>query len=716
VRRELEDLALLLGAGLLVAVVWLAFLGWLPSRLISQHDGIVFDFPLLREALEVRGRIGDLSYRPEWLGGVSPDRSFGVPWIFRFALWLGLPLHHASNLMVLGLQTGFAFLGIRLAESLAFLAGARPRGGLPARALSWAPQAVVFAFAPVLAYKLTYGHWMMPLGTLVFLSMAAVLAASLAGSASWVLALVSVGLIAANCQMIHQQANLFGWIFGLPILLGILLLSKKDRGRAVLACSAVLVAGLALAAGEIRAFMSAQGAGDLARSEGAGQDAFSYLRGTALDWVSSLTWGRGLIASGRSEGQLHETAFAIGPVLLPALLLPWHRLRPLAIGLGISAFLSVAYSTGLEPVSSALLAAIPILGKFRVSMRAALPIALFVPVLAVVSMLLRSQEPKKKPKNRKDARVGAALAVAAGLAWILGGWGREVIFLLLLGPVYARFPSRAWLAVLAAGSLLAFHERAIPPRAHGDTLDKLEAARTILRKAAPEAGEPLVRTEVDLGPSLLRNNVGAFLGLSTLNGYFPPPDRFLRLLTALARTEYDPQIINVGPELTGPAMPVLSQLYNLRYRVSAPGGKLAIERIRATTPGPAWFPSGLAVVPDYRAAAALLWRSLESGRGVAETAPVIEGDRALPAVPELDPKCRQARVESVKSERHGQVTIVRYSSPARCVLTVAMNYNASLSARFEDPAEPGRVFPIYGALAGIVVRPGSSSIRLESRR
>ncbi|HUP56282.1 MAG TPA: hypothetical protein VM598_02440 [Bdellovibrionota bacterium] len=709
-RRELEDLALLLGAGLLVAVVWLAFLGWLPSRLISQHDGIVFDFPLLREALEVRGRIGDLSYRPQWLGGVSPDRSFGVPWIFRFALGLGLPIHHAANIMVLGLQTAFAFLGIRLAESLAFLAGARPRAGLPARALSWAPQAVVFAFAPVLAYKLTYGHWMMPLGTLVFLSIAAVLAASLAGRASWVLALVSVGLVAACCQVIHQQANLFGWIFGLPILLGILLLGKKDRGRAVLVCAAVLVAGLALAAGEIRAFLSAQGAGDLARSEGAGQDAFSYLKGTALDWASSLTWGQELIASGRSAGQLHETSFAIGPALLPALFLPWRRLRPLAIGLGISLFLSVAYSTGLEPVSSALLAAIPILGKFRVPMRAALPIALFVPVLAVVSMLLRSQEPKS------NARVAAALAIATGLACILGGWGREAIFLLLLGPVYARFPSRAWLAVLAAGSLLAFHQRAIPPRAHGDTLDKLEAARTILRKAAPEAGEPLVRTEVDLGPSLLRNNVGAFLGLSTLNGYFPPPDRFLRLLTALARAEYHPQIINVGPELTGPAMPVLRQLYNFRYRVSAPGGKLAIDRIRATPPGPAWFPAGLAVVPDYGAAATLLWRSLESGHGVAETAPIIEGDRALPAVPELDPKCRQARVESVKSERHGQVTIVRYTSPARCVLTVAMNYNASLSAQFDDPAEPGRVFPIYGALAGIVVRPGSSSLRIESRR
>src|SRR5262249_51866956 len=148
-------------------------------------------------------------------------------------------------------------------------------------------------------------------------------------------------------------------VFGAPVLAGLWLSGGRARLRP-LGLVAVVLVGAALAALPTLFPVLAYAFGtDSLRVLGRTDITYSYLTATAQDFWTSLAWTKAFVPSCREPLLHHETNVPLGPPLAVLLLLPWPRLRPLAIGLATGMLLALAFSANLRPLSDALLVVLP---------------------------------------------------------------------------------------------------------------------------------------------------------------------------------------------------------------------------------------------------------------------------------------------------------------------------------------------------------------------
>src|SRR5262249_29869549 len=205
---------------------------------------------------------------------------------------------------------------------------------------------------------------------------------------------------------------------------------------------------------------------------------YSYLTATAQDFWTSLAWTKAFVPSWREPLLHHETNVPLGPPLAVLLLLPWPRLRPLALGLATGMLLALAFSANRRPFSDALLLVLPPLRSFRVPTRALWPFCAVLPVLVVVGLAgLVGRRPPAPRTLRAGAIVVLAAVLAIGVAfapWPVReaiGWAVAAT-LVIVGrrSGIERSGTAAVLAVVFAGaSLGAFRERLLRFR-DGETL------------------------------------------------------------------------------------------------------------------------------------------------------------------------------------------------------------------------------------------------------
>jgi hypothetical protein len=166
-----------------------------------------------------------------------------------------------------------------------------------------------------------------------------------------------------------------------------------------------------------------------------------------------------------------------------------------------------------------------------------------------------------------------------------------------------------------------------------------------------------------------------------------------------------------------PAFAVLRPLYNVGWQASLSGpGHLEITPLEPTA-GPAWFAAGLAHDESMELLAGRLLADKDAlPQKLVETVRVVASDpfvvgAALPM--SVDPTCRQAEVRDVRWDGRGGGAKV--SVGADCPLVFATNFVEAVRARLvsQDGVEAaGRVFPAFGALAGVWVPRGTAEVRL----
>jgi hypothetical protein len=739
---ESEDLRAGATALVVVPLTWL-LLGWSWPRCLGGHDELAQNLLIIRE-VAAGGGWSSLVYRPDLLGGFTGRDALGPFPLFPLLARLGLSPTGISVVAGFVVQALLGFLGYRVVADVATVWGGKARRltVIESTAGVW-----LCAFAPVLGWRLGYGHLNIVAGLLPFAAALALLAALAADTCT--VALIAASTIAFALGLLHsgQQVVVYGAVFGGPILLGAWIGLRGDWRR--LAVPLLLGLGSLLIAWPVLWPMLAHArSSDAPRSLGETVVTYDVVTATAHDWVTSLPWTRAAVPAGREEWLHHEVNYPAGPLLLLLALVPWRRERALAVGLAISLVAVLAFSMDLVPVSRVLLALIPPLRSFRVPARAVLPWLWAVTLFATAALIhhretasqpvdpsrrlpRRGKQVAQEPPSGTNASQIVGALSAAVLVFLAPSLVREACAWLLASLAVAlrrrgaqALPAAAILLVLGAASLAAFRERLLPLEDGGPLLAEAAEIGGAVRRAKPEFESSLARVRLDFEIPAFTVNTAFAAGLSSLDGYEVPTRRFAALVYALRGVRYEPTGVFFKLPADDPAFPVLRQLYNVGWRVTLPArGSLALSDLGPTS-GQAWFSASVARVADFPALARQLRESGDVLHSrAAEVLWLVESDpwasRALrPAA--IDPRCRDARALRVTGPRSGDV-VAEVETEADCPLTLAMNFTEDLRGTvvFQDGRRlAAPVLPGYGALATVLVPAGARGVHVgaEPRR
>lgn len=706
------DLRVLVEAAAVIAATWLV-LGWTFTRAITQADGSVLVVPFTQSALRAGIDWTDHLYRFGVVGGSKLHDFAGSLPVIQLCSALGVSTTATVNLVTMFLQLGFGFFGIKAIEAMIAQWMRTPRFRLSA------PQRIaaiwLCSFAPVLGWRLAYGHENLLLGLLPVYTAIALLWAARAGTLT-VVALGFAGFVVCNgVSGLGPQTLVYSAVFGAPLVVATIAGAPRGArwGRPQWAVAGVMVASVLVMLPRLAGMIDHALGEDASRGLG---DAvvYSYGSAAARDWLTSIPWTEA-VATGPPGGR-HEHNFPVGPIVVfVALLWPRGTSRGLIGALAAGAALAIAVASDIAPLSTLLLELVPPLQAFRVPARAILPIVVFVPSLALAVCWL-----PRGPAAPDSARVHW-LAVAIGAVVILGGRGvpplvREAIAwlgcLAIAGlarwrpQLVAQRSLTAAVAVVAALGVAAFDERF--PR--GVAFDPVEHGPRRIRDAvlaqAPEVAMPLNRIQIVDPPPPYDMSTAFAAGLPTLDGVWYPPRRFLELLGTLNGAPLPPTAC-VFALTRSRAYPVLQQLYNVRYVVSLRDGALHPQ---PDSPGAAWFPRRIATIDrDAELAAALSGADLRAQ--LTATAWLLRSD--ADRVPAFTGDCA-ATVTGVTTDEHGQTATITVAAPQRCPLVVATSYVSTFraTATVAGATREVAVFPVNIALTGIDVPAGATTVTL----
>lgn len=706
--REVDDAKTLGAAALLVPLVWLA-LGWRWPLTVSGHDGIANVLVVLRELALAGGDWSRLLYRPELLGGMKLRDAVGpLPMAALFAR-LGFSPSAILNLTTFFVQVLIAFLGVRAATDLATTWRAAPVH------LGWMLRVAgvtACAFAPVLGWRLGYGHLTLVTGTLPYLAGLALIAAAGAGTMGLVLIGAAALAVINGVLFTGHQMVLYGAVFGGPILLG-LWASPGRRTRSLALPGAIFAGALLIALPEFWGVLRHALGSDSLRTLRGMDITYAFLTAEPRDWLGTLVWTREAVAPGRAAALHHEVNSPAGPLLvLAATLVPWRKARPLLLGVLASVLLALVFSMNVRPFSDVLLL-FPPLGSFRVPTRAMMPALHVLPVLALAGVLARDERPGRMAAWALAAGVG--LALLPSLAREVAAW--IAVIALVLATLSARVATAAAAFILLAiGGVGAFGERLLPFVEGDALLARAERIGEAARRHEPALASPLNRVRPEFEwPEFLANTALA-AGLSSLDGYYFPQRRFVVLVNTLRYQPYLPNSLLLRFPETHTSSLLLFQLYNVGWTVAEDG----TAAVRGPTAGPAWFSAGIARTWRYQDLREELRRPVdglhaEAHRRLWLMADDLEVWRAhLPEA--LDPRCAEAAVLGVEARRGENGARAKVNTSADCPLTFAMNYAETLRATADTPhgTVPATVFPAYGALAGVWVPQGAREVRVEA--
>jgi hypothetical protein len=739
--RELDDVATLALVVLVVPLTWTLLLGWAWPLAVAGHDGIAQDLLIIREAAEGGAGWSSLVFRPDLLGGFKGRGVLGpLPLVPPLAV-LGLSAVAITVVSAFLAQAVLAFLACRAVGDVAtaWSEGADAPSWLERLGTVW-----LCAFAPVLAWRLSYGHLNLVLGLLPFAAALALVAAATARTIT--ATLVTVTTVAFALGLLHsgQQIVVAGVVFGGPILLGAWL-SLGGRPRD-LAAPLLVVAGALLVAWPAYWGMLVHARGsDAPRALGAATVTYDFITATARDWLTSIPWTIDALPADRAAVLRHEVNYPAGPLLLLLAAVPWRRARALGLGLALSLAAVLIVSMDVAPLSRALLTLIPPLKSFRVPERAVLPWLWAVAVLTAAALVQRAGgapgEAPAAPRatRRRGARasqtaaawwrpytIALGLPLAALLWWLpstareAGAWALAAAAVLLLRrPRWTAIPAVVLVLALGLGSVAAFRERLLPFPDAGALLAEAARLGDTVRRARPELESPLARVRLELAIPAFATNTAFAAGLSSLEGYAVPTRRFAALLFALRGDRYESTAVFFALPSGDRAFPVLRQLYDVGWSVTVPSrGRLAIEPAGPVA-GPAWFSASLVRVNDLTALARELRAAGESLHQRAREVLWLDADDPLavgaPLPAALHGGCGQARVIGVQAPRRASEIVTRTDTAAACPLTFALNFTEDLRATAllgDDRRAPIAVFPGYGALASVLVPAGTREVRL----
>jgi hypothetical protein len=311
--RERADLLTLALALAIVPLTWWLLFGWSWSRDIAGHDELASLNNLLsiREIVETGEGWQALVYRPDALGGFKGRDTVGPFPLFSLFAAIGLTPTAIAVWSAFTVQALLAFLGCRAVVDLGMVSGGAPRALTPIGRIGaiW-----ITGFAPVLAWRLSFGHLNLVVGLLPFAAALALLAAAAARTSTVTLAAVRRNRVRPGTAARRSAAR--------RVRCG---LRRPDHHRSLVEPPRRVAAPGAAGAHRRGAFLVALPAfwsvlaharsSDAPRSLGTATVTYDFVTSTLGDWLTSLPWTRALSSPGRAASLHHEVNYPVGPLV-----------------------------------------------------------------------------------------------------------------------------------------------------------------------------------------------------------------------------------------------------------------------------------------------------------------------------------------------------------------------------------------------------------------
>ncbi len=732
-KNEIKDIGLFFTCFCIIVLTWVVFFSWAPGKILSYLDGLSIDFVYILEIIKASGNWKHLIYRQDWLGGVKLFEAAGLPGLYALGAKLNCSPVMILNLAIWLSQAIYSYLCIRLIQSIYFIKNQSRlvRSYLLTLALVW-----IFAFAPVLAWKFSNGHWGMLMGTLFSIGAMSVYLAGVTQTQSLTNSVLFF-LVCFECfHTTLQQPIIYGVIFGFPIFIGILYsepLSKNLSKKSALFVVLIVLAAFGLSLDIFSLLVGHAFNGDGARGLKGSEVTFSYLTGSWNDLFSSITWSRTVIPSDRDGQFWHEVNYPWGPFLALLFLAVSRTQLSMVIGLCVSFVAAWLFSMNVFPISDVFLTLIPFLKSFRVPTRAVLPFTLLLPV-CVIPFLISHRESASftwRELKRQFHFRGVILILSLSLFLLLIFFGvpsgvREVILWGSCGWFVYENRAGKWnrhkavflFLILGLGSIFAFKERYFPLIEMNVFNSQGERLREEILQNAPDLKSPFVRAKLDWVSPVYDINIGRFLDFSIPNGYFFPLERYSRLVQALNQMDYQATVIHFDEPLKN-IFDILQKIYNVQYVISLDSNRNIKIKNLPLTLGSGWFSSGITFVRSFDELGYLLRLYRNSTEKMGEAALTIQNDLAVMNADlreSVNPICKNSKVKEMREGSTKQDFEIEVDNQADCPLTLSMNYANHMRASthdFSSQSSPLKVFPSYGALTGIWVPKGVTKIHLR---
>ena len=216
--REKPNLLLIIALAFLVPLVWWLVAGWNFSDLLNQHDNLLSSYIVQREMGRASGDWTRLLYWPQLAGGVKVHDITGSLPIVQLLAWAGATPLIISNFVVFFMQILFAYFCTRITSGLSEVIYDNQ---LPTPYLALVLLGILFAFLPLLGWRLPYGHINIISGVFVFLCFTCMLLEEMIGRRS----ITSIALCALTLSHTFQHSGYqmihYSLVFGSPIILSL---------------------------------------------------------------------------------------------------------------------------------------------------------------------------------------------------------------------------------------------------------------------------------------------------------------------------------------------------------------------------------------------------------------------------------------------------------------------------------------------------------------
>jgi hypothetical protein len=698
-RDEYQNLIILMGLIVLVPAVWSIFLGWRPGLLIPQSDHLQLGLIYQRELIRADGDWTSLLYLTGLGGGSKVHDVAGSMPITQLMAFLHVQATTLANLQVMFIQVLFSYFCVNLTLRFTEILYHESPSYSP---LLLSLLAILYAFLPVLGWRITHGHDPIVIGVFVLLCFALLLADEITAKRSAVNLVLCVLALCHVFQSTTFQLSLYSVIFGTPIILGLAFAqanqSVKTRAQWFALPTMVFLAAFLISLPKFYG-MLLNGLGDESSRVAGNTVIYSYLVNTWQDWLASLTWSTGFIPASREAWMHQETNYPIGVAFLLLLLLPpKNTLIRLGAGLLTSLALALIVSMNLAPLSTIINNTLPLLDAFRVPARAILPFAVLLTITAMATLLhLMNSAPESKTYRWPFYLIAAISLLATGFGSAL--WNEATLIVLIIGLVALkhRLPKPALLILLASFSgaaITAFKERAYSPTTAPVSATTIASLRGGIFNQAPELAFPLNRLHTNIIFQAIGPNTGYLLDTATLTSYWFPPSRYAQLVMALENAPYRPttSIFSNQPGALG--FEVLNRLYNVGWELRQESDNFQIRRFGQPF-GPAWISDNFTLHQTWSDLAENLIGNTDK-----RELQLLATDPKNPLNESTSNNCRIIDDANVQpSEFPYQIDL---KVKGLCYLTIAMNFSEILQVKNQHGALL-RTFPAYGALLGVVI-------------
>ena len=710
-RRETPNLLLIIAMVFLVPLIWWLVPGWNFSELLNQHDNLLSSYIVQREMGRAGGDWTKLLYWPQLAGGVKVHDIIGSLPFVQLLAWLGATPLIISNFVVFFMQILFAYFCTRITIGLSEVIYDNQ---VPTPYLALVLLGILFAFLPLLGWRLPYGHINIISGVFAFLCFTCLLLEEMTGRRS----ITSIALCAlalghtfqhSGYQMIH-----YSLVFGSPIILSLTLAYPGQpflqRTRWYLLPALVFLGAFLISLPKFYGMLANALGDEMSRSAGT-QVIYTFTIASLGDWISSLPWNVNFIPDNRPEFTHREVNYPLGPLVLLLLLVkPTTPFVRLSIGLVASFFMAIVVSMNINPFSTLMISVIPMLESFRVPARAMLPFLVFTSMLSLASLLKLLGTDQEALDRRGQNWLLAAVSLA--LFAINSPLLNDVLLILFILVLYtlvrinklAKSLTVVMLSILTGAAVSAFMERTMPPLENPISEDSVSSIRAEVLQQAPKLAFPLNRVYSDIQLKGIGLNSMYFLNLSSLSSYWFPLRRYAQLRAALNNEHYNAALMAYHNHPGKPGFTELNRLYNVGWTMAMENDQPQVKNLDQTW-GAAWISTQLI----YQDSLNQLATSLKSRNNKKEML-LLASDPDTNAARQAAIPCRViTEPEFQKSRFPMQVSL---NVTGQCWLTLAMNYSRILEVVDQNSKELS-TFPAYGALLGIVLHEDTSRVSIR---